>query len=324
MADSDAVFDRIAGLIRRVLGTDAQLQSARILTGGASAETWRVVLLGHPDLILRRRVHAEARPGAMAMHNEIDIQRRARDGGVAAPEIIAALDPADELGEGYLMTCIEGETLGKRIARDDAFAEARRVLAHQCGEQLAMLHAVEKPDWAQAVSIDELLEQNFEVYLSHGEHIPVFEYAFRRLGERSPGGDMPACPQHGDFRNGNLVVHPEAGLAGVLDWELFHIGPRLSDLGWLCVNSWRFGNIEQTVGGFGERAELLAAYNSISGGDWRPDDLDFWIAWGSLRWGIICQRQARVHLDGHTHSLEHAAIGRRVSETVLDLLDALL
>ena len=55
---------------------------------------------------------------------------------------------------------------------------------------------------------------------------------------------------HGDFRHGNLIIGPD-GVRAVLDWELAHIGDPMEDLGWICVNSWRFGEIDKPVGGFG-------------------------------------------------------------------------
>ena len=64
---------------------------------------------------------------------------------------------------------------------------------------------------------------------------------------------------HGDFRNGNLIVGPD-GIRAVLDWELAHLGDPIEDLGWLCVKSWRFGDADRVVGGFGDLDELLDAY----------------------------------------------------------------
>mgnify|MGYP003413486747 CR=1 FL=1 len=33
----------------------------------------------------------------------------------------------------------------------------------------------------------------------------------------------------------------------------------MEDLGWICVNSWRFGEIDKPVGGFGSREDLFVA-----------------------------------------------------------------
>jgi hypothetical protein len=42
---------------------------------------------------------------------------------------------------------------------------------------------------------------------------------------------------------------------------------------------------------------------------------------GTLKWGIICMVQTFAHLSGDIKSIEKAAIGRRVSETELDLME---
>jgi len=36
----------------------------------------------------------------------------------------------------------------------------------------------------------------------------------------------------------------------------------MEDLGWICVNSWRFGEIDKPVGGFGSREDLFAGYQA--------------------------------------------------------------
>jgi hypothetical protein len=41
---------------------------------------------------------------------------------------------------------------------------------------------------------------------------------------------------------------------------------------------------------------------------------------GTLKWGVVCLRQARTHLSGEHRSVELAAIGRRVCENEYDLL----
>ena len=75
-------------------------------------------------------------------------QARADDRGRArrsapAPRVIAILEPADGLGEGYITERVAGETLGARIVRDERFAAARRVMARQCGEILAAIHRID-------------------------------------------------------------------------------------------------------------------------------------------------------------------------------------
>ena len=79
---------------------------------------------------------------------------------------------------------------------------------------------------------------------------PVFELALRWLRDHDPGPSREMTLVHGDFRHGNLIIGPD-GVRAVLDWELAHFGDPMEDLGWICVNSWRFGEIDKPVGGFG-------------------------------------------------------------------------
>jgi len=94
----------------------------------------------------------------------------------------------------------------------------------------------------------------------------------------------------------------------------------MEDLGWLTVTSWRFGEIDKPVGGFGELADLFAGYKAVSGNAVNVDQVQFWQALGTLKWGIICLLQAFTHLSGQRRSVELAAIGTRVSEAEIDLL----
>ena len=127
---------------------------------------------------------------------------------------------------------------------------------------------------------------------------------------------------HGDFRLGNIIVD-ENGLQSIIDWELAHIGNPLQDLGWICGNSWRFGNTDKVVGGFGDLEDLLEGYNSVSEYKVDKEIVKAWQVFGTFRWGVICLIQASAHLSGSVNSVEKAAIGRRVSETELDIVDLL-
>jgi aminoglycoside phosphotransferase (APT) family kinase protein len=126
---------------------------------------------------------------------------------------------------------------------------------------------------------------------------------------------------HGDFRLGNLVVGPD-GVRAVLDWELVHRGDPMQDLGYLCVRAWRFGG-ELPVGGFGEYADLFAAYERVSGRAVDPAAVRWWEVFGTVWWGGACMLQAWRHLSGAERSVELVAIGRRVWEQEYDVLLAL-
>jgi aminoglycoside phosphotransferase (APT) family kinase protein len=231
---------------------------------------------------------------------------------------------SDGLGSAYLMERLEGETIPRRILRDDAFAEVRPRLARHCGGILAGIHAIPVESLPPLPEAPAEVQWRLyrDVYDGFDQPHPVFELAFRWVADHLPA-PVPSALVHGDFRNGNLMVASD-GVRGVLDWELAHFGDPHEDLGWLCVNSWRFGNIDLPVGGFGLREDLLAGYESASGRAVDPERVHFWEVMGSLKWGVMCMTMLDVFERGVDPSIERAAIGRRASEAEVDLLELLV
>jgi aminoglycoside phosphotransferase (APT) family kinase protein len=323
----------LAGLLlaalRERFAPASAVRSLRRLSGGASQETWAFDLAmpgGDQPLILRRAPQgAGARTTDTAgLAAEAALVERAAAAGVPVPAVRLVLDPRHGLGEGFVMTRIPGETLGARIVREPALEGARQALARQCGAALAALHRVPAaglPPLRLGTPAAELA--HFErIHRGHGTARPVFELALRWLAQTAPGAPPAPCVVHGDFRNGNLVVDRH-GLAAVLDWELVHLGDPMEDLGWLCVNSWRFGRGELPVGGFGTREDLFEGYTA-AGGCVDPARVHWWEVMGTLKWGIMCETMAHAYLAGTEGNPEFAAIGRRASETEIDLLRLLV
>lgn len=322
--------DFVAGLqavVDRHLGAGHRVENATRLTGGAASTTWKFDVTAESPgrtLILRLSQGGAQISTGIDKRVEAEVLEVATGNGVPAPEVVFVLDPQDELGDGFAMEYIGGESIPRKILRDDAFADVRTCLAQQCGRILAAIHTSDVsaiPDLPSLDAATQLAEYE-SIYLTYGERVPVFELALRWLERHLP--DRPAMQLvHGDFRNGNFLVTPDAGINAVLDWELAHVGDGMEDLGWLCVNSWRFGNRDKPVGGFGERRGLFEAYEEVSGRVVDERLVRFWEIFGTLRWGIMCLYLAFEHLDGSERSVERAAIGRRVSETEIDLLQLL-
>lgn len=297
------------------------------LSGGASLETWafEVGESRHGTrLILRRRETSAQASGIFTTSNPLRTEAALLDLAARQQVPIAPLvyvcEPEDGLGEAYIVTNIPGETRGRKIATDPTFARVRPLLAAQCGQILARIHAI--PADAAPVAASGAygeLSRYEQIYRQMGLKRPVLELGFRKLERRIP----PCIDQvviHGDFRNGNLMVQKDRGIAAVLDWELSHLGDPAEDLGWLCVNSWRFGASDLPVGGFGDYDALLDAYAAESG---RRIDLDrvlFWQAVGSLKWAVMSQMMVAAARAGEDRSLERLMIGRRTSEAELDLM----
>ena len=295
------------------------------LSGGASQETWSFDIV-HPDgnigAILRRapQGYGAAPARAAGLGAEATLMQLAYGAGVPSPRVLHVLQPQDDLGTGFIMERVEGETIPRKILRDDRFAQARPKLAHQLGTVLAGIHGLDLarlPELRRMTAAKEIGELERD-YRSFDWPRPVFELALRWLRDRDPGASEQVTLVHGDFRHGNLIIGPD-GVRAVLDWELAHLGDPMEDLGWICVNSWRFGEIDKPVGGLGSREELFAGYEA-AGRRVDPERVKFWEVMGTLRWGVMCCGMMQRFRIGPEHSVERAMIGRRSSETEIDLL----
>ena len=309
----DATAD-LAARLSAVLG-GADVTGLARLSGGASRETWRFDADGAP-LILQRQRDGAVRP----MTTEVAVLRAAHDGGVAVPEVVVDGGESSALGNSFMVVrAVEGETIARKILRDDEFTHARARLTADIGTAMARLHSLPPRSAPGLVEQDEVATYR-RVLDDLGEPHPVFEVAFRWLEANRPASAERVIV-HGDFRLGNVMVDG-TGLVAVLDWELAHIGDPMEDLGWVCVKAWRFGG-GNPVAGLGRYEELFDAYEAA--GRPRPDIdvVRWWEVLGTLKWGIMCITQATSHLNGFARSHELAAIGRRVCENEWDLIGLL-
>ncbi len=309
-------------VLARTLGArlGGTVSGLRRLSGGASRVTSAFDLEtagGRRPLILQ--VERGRGPGQGRMHTERRLLDAALAGGVPVPRVVA-MGEADEIGPAWLVVeRLAGETIPRKILRDDEWAGARAALTTQCAHALAAIHRIDHQA-IDGLPPSDPLRRPLPLLDALGEVRPALELGVRWLeGHRPEPG--PPVTVHGDFRCGNLLVGPD-GLRGVLDWELAHVGDPAEDIGWLCAPAWRFGG-PGAVGGFGAIDELLAAYRAAGGDDIDTARVHWWQVYATVKWAAICALQAATHLGGLTRSVELAAIGRRVCESEWDLFGLL-
>jgi len=326
MTEPSGLASALASRLRALWGTQTEVTGVRPLPGGASRESWdlRVRMAGdtHLPVVERRlillRDVGRARDPGKNVAVEAAAMTAARLAGVPVAEIYDYGEGA--LGQGYLlMERLDGETIPRRLLRDEAYAAVRPVLARRLGEVLARIHQV-NPDSVPGLPPVDALGQLTGLYQAFAEPRPALEIGLRWLAGHRPAPAADALV-HGDFRTGNLMIGAD-GLHGVLDWELAHRGDPRQDLGWLCTKAWRFGSASP-VGGFGVRADLMAGY--AAGGGTPPDEETqcWWELYGTVRWALLCRRQAERYLAEDEPSIELAVLGRRVCEQEYDVLLAL-
>jgi len=320
--------EQLASVLSKKLlevGIEGKISNLEPLTGGASKEIWKFEVSDAKQsakMILRRGSGIEG-PLAIKTADEAKIQKEVIKVGAPVPIILAVSKKEEELGDAYIMHFVEGESIARKILRDKEYKKALPVLAYQCGEAIAKIHNVDINNFSflPKKPAEEQLEDLYSTYQSFEQPSPVFEYAYLWLKEQDFSNFQESLV-HGDFRLGNIIVNAD-GLQSIIDWELAHIGNPLQDLGWVCGNSWRFGKNDKVVGGFGELEDLLEGYNSVSKLKVNKEMVKCWQVFGTFRWGVICLIQAYAHLNGAINSIEKAAIGRRVSETEIDIVDLL-
>lgn len=327
MSEASTLAAALAPWVRGRFGAGATVDGLHLMAGGASQQAWRVDVAtpgGPLALIVRRDLGGRMFATALGRADEYAVIELAYRAGVPAPQPYAYLP--DLAGKpAFVMACLEGETIGRRIVREAGLADARRVLPAQMGRALATIHAVPVESAAflpgpavgegAAASSLRLLEQELA---GVAEPYPALELGLAWLRAHPPR-ELPAVLCHGDYRVGNVVVDA-TGLVGVLDWEFAHRGHPGGDLTFGAIRAWRFGEAARRYGGVGDMAEFLDAYNTARGTAFTERELYWFEVASNLKWAIATVTQARRHLSGQEPSLELASLGRMTAEIELEIL----
>ncbi len=319
---TDEVGD-IRRAVRRRFGSDAEIGNVVIPTlGGVN----RTVLfdLTHGGttrrLVSRQETYSAEDNPFLPAGQQFKVMQVAFAEGVPVPEPVFEYDAADGMGNGFVTAFVAGETMPQRIFRA-ADGDARLKIATDLAVLLAKLHAIDvaKVPFLEGISDSvDIIGNYLHLFDSYAEAHPAIELGFRWLERnRPPAGRRRLV--HGDFRTGNFMVGPD-GVRAALDWECAHIGQPMEDFGWLCVRSWRFGQIDLPIGGFAERAPVYEAYRAAGGGPIDPDAVRFWEIFGLVRWAIYNVMQAYAHVARGRRGVAFAAMGRNTSLVEYELL----
>lgn len=328
---ADVVAETVARLrraIKRRFGEGAAIENLSAATLGGSNRTLIFDLVdgaARRRLVFRQETYRLPDSPFIAPHDQYRLLEIVNRHGLPVPEPIFELEAADALDRGYVVACVDGETLPRRLLNDGAFAAARAGFARDAGTILGRLHRIDPAlgEFLAATpdSRDPIAAQRAR-YLHYGEAHPALEVGFRWLETHRPAAPR-RCLVHGDFRNGNLIMGPDR-IRAVLDWECAHLGSPMADLGWLCLRSWRFGNNDRHVGGFGDREPFYAAYEEASGWPVDREEVFYWEIAGFVRWAVLNIMQRHGHTSGARRSVAFAACGRNAAMIEYDLLMTLL
>jgi aminoglycoside phosphotransferase (APT) family kinase protein len=288
----------------------AEVESMRLLPGGASKEAWAVDAGGR-RLLVRRAGGGVIHEATLPLEEEFRVLEAAAEAGVKVPQPVAYLGELDGR-EAFAMERVEGETIGRRIVRDPPPG-----LEVQLAGELAKIHAI-PPARVPFLRGGDVLARFEHELDSVGEPHPAIEYGLWWLRGRRPE-PLEEVVAHGDFRIGNVVVS-ERGLEYLLDWEFAHLGDPREDLAWPLVRAWRFGEDGRRVGGVGDVGPYLERYAELTGRAVEAAELDWWEVLGNVKWAVGCLTQCRRHLTGADRSVEYAVLGRMAAEIEDELL----
>jgi aminoglycoside phosphotransferase (APT) family kinase protein len=276
----------------------------REFRGGQSNPTYFIA--GRADRsrrrwVLRRKPSGRLLPSAHAIDREYRIMSALRGSGVPVPETLLLCEDAAVIGTPfYVMEYVDAHPMTD-AALPERSPAGRQSIYRSMIESLARLHTI---DW-QSVGLSDfgrpgdytarqIRRWTAQYRTSETEHIDAMERLIAWLPAHVPP-DEGAAIVHGDYRPGNLLIHPaEPHVAAVLDWELSTIGDPLVDLGHHAL---LFRTGPEDFGAFGERPrpdgvpseeEHLAEYCRLTGRTSLPD-WEFYLAFAMFRFAAIFQ-----------------------------------
>ncbi|MBQ61755.1 MAG: phosphotransferase family protein [Gammaproteobacteria bacterium] len=124
--------------------------------------------------------------------------------------------------------------------------------------------------WEKVILEDEIHPQS----IAHA--------AIRWLKNNLPPPAQKLSVVHGDYRSGNFLFDPAAGIKAVLDWEMCHLGDPLEDLAWSLDPLWSWAEPEN-AGGLLPPGEAIRLWEESSGLALDPGVFKWWRVFASLK-----------------------------------------
>jgi aminoglycoside phosphotransferase (APT) family kinase protein len=286
----------------------------RQFPGGFSNPTYAISALtrdgGRRDYVLRKRPAGNLLPSAHQVDREFRVIRALRDTEVPVPKAHFLCEDPAVLGQSFfLMDHVPGRIFANPAMPGCTPAERASVHAAMI-EMLARLHAVDP----NAVGLDDYgRPENFlsrlvdrwtrQYRAAQTDDIPEMDHLAGWLQANLPP-PQPARVMHGDFRLGNLIIHPsEPRVVAVLDWELSTLGEPFCDVAYNCLAyhlhegpiGWEGADYRAL--GIPDEQEQVRHYCAFRGLDGIPH-WDFYIAVNLFKLAAIAQGAYKRALDG--------------------------
>ena len=327
--------DALAAFVKEHFG--APLNAVEQIGGGQSNPTY-FITVGAQKFVLRKQPHGPILKGAHAIDREYRVLDALSKTNIPVPKPILFCADTIILGTPfYVMERLEG-----RVFHDAALPnlshEERRALYLSMAETLATLHAIDP----EAVGLSDFGRPGnyFERQLARWSKqwresitkpIPALDQLIKHLTRVLPKEDGCVSIVHGDYRMGNLMVHPtEPRIIGILDWELSTLGHPLADLGFAAM-AWHttpkdyggIASLDLKRLGIPSEEEFIQSYMRLSKHALTLEP--FHIAFALFRFAVIfvgIADRARLGNAAGNNAEEIAPLAERFAEIGLSVLQS--
>lgn len=295
--------------------------------GGQSNPTFLLQCDGR-SFVLRKKPPGRLLPSAHAVEREYRAMAALAATDVPVPAMLLLCEDSGVIGTPFIvMEHVPGSVFHDPTLPGER-PERRAAIYEQSMAALAALHAVDPA------------EVGLERFGKPGNYYARQISRWSRQYEASRTGPLASMDRlmgwlprhippteetrlvHGDYRLGNLIVHPsEPRILAVLDWELSTLGDPAADLAYNLMNyylpSRRHASLvgnDPSVTGIPSRESQLALYCQLSGRDPR-EHWSFYLAFSMFRSAAIGQGVYKRGLDGNASSETALQLGREVALT---------
>jgi aminoglycoside phosphotransferase (APT) family kinase protein len=310
----------------RMPGFRGPLEVSQFLVGQSNP----TFLLETPQgrFVMRKKPNGTLLQSAHQVEREYRIISALANTGVPVPRTHLLCEEPDVIGTSFfVMDYVEGriivEPLLPGLKRDE-----RAAIYDSMNDTLARLHKVDfravglgdygRPEGYVARQVARWSKQ---YKASETEPIEAMDRLIDWMQAHIPLDDETTFA-HGDFRLGNLILHPsEPRVVAVLDWELSTLGHPLADLAWNCLayhypaelaDTGSFAGMDLKALGIPFEEDYLASYCGRVGRSNAGDYL-FFVAFAFFRGAAIAQGIAMRAKLGNASAPDAEERGRRAA-----------
>jgi aminoglycoside phosphotransferase (APT) family kinase protein len=294
--------------------------------GGQSNPTFLLIAAGK-EYVMRKKPPGKLLPSAHQVDREFRVMKALEQSDVPVPKMYLLCEDENIIGTPFfVMEHVQSRVL-EDITLPGKTPEERHAIYFDMIRVLAALHSIDFAD----LGLDnfgkpgnyfsrQIGRWSKQYVAAKTDEIESMERLMEYLPANVPA-DETSCIVHGDYRLGNMLLHPtEPRIVALVDWELSTLGHPLGDLGYSCMfyHSGIAGRISLdgltgSATGIPSEAEFLAEYCRLTGRDDIPN-WNFYLAFSFFRLASILQGVYKRGIMGNASSTEAMERGRMARE----------